>query len=364
METIKRKSGLRYREEVTFNKKRIKGPLFKRKTDAKEWKKNKEAEIYSSLKNGIDPFFKRVEITFEDYSKKWLYEIKMPDIARKTFLDYESKIRVHLNPRFGKHLLGDISEEEGRSFQGVLKKRHNPKGVNDILGLFKSILYRAKRDKLILENPLEFIGKVKNELKCDAFWTRREIRQFFLSNRFNELYPLFFVAVHTGMRKGELCGLLWDRVDFERNQITVSRIRDKEGLKETTKTNLKRIIPITEDVKEVLQSLLKKQTHLKFVFAKRNGNPIDYGHLYRDFKIAQKRAGFTKFIRFHDLRHTFASQFVMNGGNLFDLQKILGHSKIEMTMKYAHYSEEYLQGSVRFMEMGLTPDLTHRKISV
>ena len=127
------------------------------------------------------------------------------------------------------------------------------------------------------------------------------------------------------MRK-ENYGLLWDRVDFERNQITVSRIRDKEGLKETTKTNLKRIIPITEDVKEVLQSLLKTN-HLKFVFAKRNGNPIDYGHLIGTLR-SHKKGGFTKFIRFHDLRHTF-SQFVMNGGNLFDLQKILGHSKLK-----------------------------------
>ena len=61
----------------------------------------------------------------------------------------------------------------------------------------------------------------------------------------------------------------------------------------------------------------------------------------------------SKPLAFHDLRHTFASQFVMNGGSIFDLQKILGHTDIKMTMRYSHFSPEHLQSAIGFMNMGV-----------
>ncbi len=83
------------------------------------------------------------------------------------------------------------------------------------------------------------------------------------------------------------------------------------------------------------------------------GFGVDYGHLYRRFHMAQKKAGFEKRIRFHDCRHTFASQFMMNGGNLFDLQKILGHTDVKMTLRYSHFSPAHLQGTIKFMDLGI-----------
>ncbi len=68
-----------------------------------------------------------------------------------------------------------------------------------------------------------------------------------------------------------------------------------------------------------------------------SGDPLIVVHLDRRFKAAQKRAGLTNVIRFHDLRHTFASQFMMNGGNIYDLQKILGHSSLDEAMKVVSF---------------------------
>ncbi|HLE12435.1 MAG TPA: tyrosine-type recombinase/integrase [Bacteriovoracaceae bacterium] len=64
-------------------------------------------------------------------------------------------------------------------------------------------------------------------------------------------------------------------------------------------------------------------------------------------------AGIKNKIRFHDMRHTFASQFMMSGGSLFDLQKILGHTDVKMTLRYAHFSSDHLQKSVQFMDFGV-----------
>ena len=89
-----------------------------------------------------------------------------------------------------------------------------------------------------------------------------------------------------------------------------------------------------------------------FVFINEDGSTISMLHLYRDFKRAQIKGQMDRAIRFHDLRHTFASHFMMNGGNLYDLQKILGHTKYEMTQIYAHLSPDHLAGTTQILSFG------------
>ena len=153
------------------------------------------------------------------------------------------------------------------------------------------------------------------------------------------------------MRLAELCGLCWDRIDFRMNQISVTRTRDKTGIKDSTKTKIKRIIPMTPEVRAMLLATFHKQLNGKYVFVEKNGEEVKYAHVYRRFHKAQDKAEVLQKIRFHDLRHTFASNYMMNGGNVFDLQKLLGHTKIDMTMRYAHFSPNHLQSSLRFMNM-------------
>ena len=85
--------------------------------------------------------------------------------------------------------------------------------------------------------------------------------------------------------------------------------------------------------------------------------PIGVQHMYRSFFRAQKRAGLERHFRFHDLRHTFASHFMMNGGNLYDLQKILGHSKIEMTLRYAHLAPDHLVEAINVVNFSTSDNV-------
>jgi len=164
------------------------------------------------------------------------------------------------------------------------------------------------------------------------------------------------------MRRGELAGLKWDRVSFQRKQIEVTRSASRYGLQERTKTGRKRIIPMNDIVQSLLWPIWQKQKG-EFVFCKEDGSAIDAHHIYRDFHIAQKRAGFTKTIRFHDLRHTFASHFMMKGGNLYDLQKILGHTTIKMTERYAHLSPAHLENAMQIISFGKTVSLVENEKS-
>jgi integrase len=351
MEKIKLKNGeLRYRECCYVGNRKVNSPLFKKITDAKTWKARIETEKLSKKALG-EHYHKVIEANFQEYAEKWLHGHVQVNCAHKTFLYYGSILKTHLYPRFGKMSISQITEDDGMKLMGDLKKTHSAKGIKNIWIVLKGVINKAKKEKLILVDPFENIKKPKPDLVQDSFWIKTEINQFLLANKNDQLLPFYFVAIHTGMRLAELCGLKWDRVDFMNNQISVTRTRDKYGLKETTKTKIKRFVPMTNEVRALLLALHKKNQGNTFVFLEIDSTEVKYAHIYRRFHKAQDKAGITNKIRFHDLRHTFASNYMMNGGNVFDLQKLLGHTDIKMTMRYAHFTPDHLQSSIKFMNM-------------
>lgn len=351
MEKLKLKNGeIRYRESYRIGSKKINGPSFKKITDAKTWKARMETEKLSKKALG-EHYHKTAEVNFREHADKWLRNHVEVNCARKTFLYYESILRTHLYPRFDKLNLSEITEEHGMSLMSDLKKTHSAKGIKNIWIVLKGVINKARKEKIILADPFEDIKKPKPDLAQDNFWVKMEINQFLLANKNDQLLPFYFVAIHTGMRLAELCGLKWDRIDFMNNQISVTRTRDKYGLKETTKTKIKRFVPMTQEVRALLLALHKKNQGNPYVFLESDGSEVKYAHVYRRFGKAQSKAGMTNKIRFHDLRHSFASNYMMNGGSVFDLQKLLGHTDISMTMRYAHFTPDHLQSSIKFMNM-------------
>jgi len=142
------------------------------------------------------------------------------------------------------------------------------------------------------------------------------------------IYSIVVVALSTGMRRGEILKLTWDRVDLNRGLIYLVE----------TKNGDKRMIPICGHALELIQQLPKNS---KYVF------PSKFGSFYRDIGYhwypILKEAGITGF-RFHDIRHSAASLLAMNGVTLLDIGTILGHRDIKTTMKYAHLSVNHLRG--------------------
>jgi site-specific recombinase XerD len=142
-------------------------------------------------------------------------------------------------------------------------------------------------------------------------------------------------------------------VDFDKGFIQITRLRDRNGLADRTKTrNSQRRIPMSDVVRHALTTLKERAWHPEYVFCSAYGKEVDEQHIYWYFARAQKKARLTNHYRFHDLRHTFASHFVMNGGSLYDLQKLLGHSRFEETQRYAHLSPEHLAKAVNIVCFG------------
>lgn len=159
------------------------------------------------------------------------------------------------------------------------------------------------------------------------------------------MYVLYATAVWTGLRKGKLAGLRWADIDFDRMLITVERSYDGP-----TKSERTRHVLIVDKLLPVLRAWHQKCPGI-LVFPNERGTMhnksarIFEETLHRVLKRAgfpheRKRGKLKPFITFHDFRHTFASHWVLAGGDIFKLQKLLGHSTIEMTMRYAHLAPD------------------------
>lgn len=161
----------------------------------------------------------------------------------------------------------------------------------------------------------------------------------------DEVFFFYAFAICTGLRAGELAALRWDAIDLNRRLITVSR-----SFATTTKANDVRYVPILDPLLPLLQTR-KLQSRGAFVFTNNKGKMFaSSDRIFQEVLHRVLAAGRfpaitqggkpVRYITFPGLRHTFASHWVMNGGDLFKLQKILGHKNVQMTMRYAHLAPD------------------------
>ena len=167
------------------------------------------------------------------------------------------------------------------------------------------------------------------------FLSQAEYRRL-LASAEPHLRPLIEMAVETGMRMGELFGLRWEQVHLERREVRLV----------VTKSNRPRVIPLSDRAVAILVASPRIAAS-PYVFT----NPQTgkrYRNVWRSFRRACSRAGIADF-RWHDLRHTFASWHVQSGTDLYRLSRMLGHSTLQMSARYAHLATEHLHQAVRDM---------------
>jgi integrase len=356
MQVIKTKKGIYYREKIYLDGKAIHSPRFLRKSDAITWKARFLSERYRYQATGVLPEVFQADaqdVTFGDYANLWLEARVRPQLSKRTYEHYQAVLERHLLPRFGKLYLKEIRLGLSDNLIKELYQRgHNARGINLILGIFKRVLIEAVKENRLEKNPFQYLRELKEQARPDVYMTSEEIEKVLAISKGHYFNSLFIIALNTGMRRGEIAGLCWDRVNFDRNMIEISRMRDRDGLSDRTKTNgSRRFIPMNAVVRNHLLELKQTSKH-KLVVVDEHNSPFDTDHLSREFHRFLKIAEIEARYRFHDLRHTFASHFMMNGGNIYDLQKILGHSSLEMTQRYAHLAPEHLASAANVVSFG------------
>ncbi len=263
-------------------------------------------------------------------------------VQKRNPQDDASIIRAHLAPFFNEIYLKDIHLciEKFKISKNYLK----PKTVCNILTLLTTMLNVAYEIQWI--ERVSKIRKPKVGFREKDFRYLRsgdEIRNFLTAaSQVDETaYYLYAFACYTGARAGECAGLRWSDVNFERRIITVQR-----SYEELTKNYEIKHIPILNPLLPLLKEWRLKNPG-DIVFPNKNGgmlresNQIFQEVLKRVLVSARLPSYEGKcYITFHSLRHTFASHWMMNGGDIFKLQKILGHRDIKMTQRYSHMAPE------------------------
>ncbi|EDS76439.1 phage integrase [Clostridium botulinum C str. Eklund] len=345
------------------DKGKLKRKQFYGKTKSEVLKKMTE---YQHKKNvGILPSDDK--ITLQQWFKTWLYEFRVNNLKPSSFERYDGIYRKYiLNSPIGEIKLSELRAKDIQTYYNNLYDNGISSSViNTINGFLYTCLESALKQNYIYQNycKLVTLPKIVKDDKFTVFTLQDQ--NIFLNNIQGHKYEMAFIlALGTGLRLGELLGLKWSDIDFDNNTLSVSRaikrttIINKQGDRKSqiieqlpkTKTSI-RTVPIPTNIMEKLKEYKQKHSVIKkenedlynntdYIFCDKLGNPLDPKRIPRNFKSVLKKAGL-KDIKFHSLRHTYATRLFEVGVPIKTVQTLMGHSDITTTMNiYTHVMPE------------------------
>ena len=303
-------------------------------------------------------------ITVSDWLQKWLEVYIVPTVSPTTLVGYKGMIRRYIDPLIG-HL--QVQEMNALAVQiWVNKLKVSPSSgepltagtIKHTYHVLRGAMDKAVQAGLIHRSPCAGIQLPKGEKKKPVIYDETQIQQLLDFARGTEMELIIDLELCMGMRRGELLGLQWQDVNWEKNQIHIIRSRVAVDGKSVVKQPKTESGTRTLDVPEILMKKLKsykvkcmeqkirvgrRLVEEDFIIVHPDGKPIYPEYVSQMFTKLQKRANLPK-CRFHDLRHLCASIMVKQGVEVKVAQERLGHKDITTTMNiYAHV----LPGSAR-----------------
>lgn len=302
-------------------------------------------------KTAAEIFEKKVKV--EVVEGKYIDRKEVPKVLMKDFIEesytpwckannrgYESKkfFIAEIERLWGAKNLDELTDEDVERYKWQMLKAKKTVMFNRVLATISHLYSIAVEFGKIERSPITTAKKRIKEKGRLRYLLPGDVEKL-LGNCPERLKSIVITALHTGMRKGEILSLrLGVNLDLDKRHISLARTKNDEP----------RYIPINETLFEALAPLAEEKEPGAFLFARKcNGSP--FGDIKKGFTAAVDRAKIEDF-HFHDLRHTFASNLVMNGADLFAVKELLGHKDIKMTMKYAHLSPEHRTMAVKVLD--------------
>lgn len=271
---------------------------------------------------------------------------RLEDFTKTYFEYYQANRRPHsvrrhqiswraIQPVFGQKRLSEISAFDLERYRRDRKRAgKSDVTINRELAFLRNLYTMAITWGKASDNPVKKIKFAREDNDRVRYLSDEEEKRL-LSECNAQLKPLVITALHTGFRGAELLSLTWNDVDFDRRLITVRAGYSKNGES--------RSIPMNKALTGTLKAFRINTSSADFVFLSSHGTP--YRSFRSSFERAVRAAGIKDFT-FHDLRHTFASRLVMAGADLPTVKELMGHKKIEMTLRYTHLSSDYKRRAV------------------
>ena len=333
------KRGNNWYVDFTFHGQRIREMIGPSRKGAEKVIAKRKAEIAEN--KFLDKRKEPEPIKFYDFAKEYLQWAKTN--KKPSTFNRDLSLMRQLNKEFDAKNIQEITTWQIEKFKARRKEEVRPASVNREIALIKHMYSKAIEWGKVKESPAKKVKLLKGEVKRVRFLVPDELQRL-LSNCADHLKPIVIVAVHTGMRKGELLNLKWDQINFEQGIISIL----------DTKNHERRDIPMNDTVKSILKEMEKKGP---YIFSNEDGQT--FRDVRRSFETALRRSGIEDF-RFHDLRHTFASNLVMEGVDIMTVKELMGHKDLTMTLRYAHLAPNYKTKAVNILDriMSLNPPQT------
>ena len=328
---------------------------------SKTYKECKEKLSRIKAEHNENRAYVKVEMTIKDISSAWLKNISI-NVKKSTYDTYCLIVNNHIVAYMGGMRADCVTAEYLNGFVSdkVKKGRKDGKGglscktVQNIVGVLKSIFKYA--EKIYgMKNPTTFVTVPKADKKEPEVLTQNEINKIrkYCNEHPDYFKYIFELCLSTGIRIGELCALQCGDVDLQEGILiinkTVQRVKKDaaatEGRTEVVITSPKtknsvRKIPIPERLIEVLKDLTFGKKSSDYLFSKNGKKALDVRSVQKKFASVLNKCGIRK-VKFHIIRHTFATKWAASNFDIKSLSEILGHSNVKITLSlYVHSSIE------------------------
>ena len=316
------------------------------------------------------------DMLFADYLLEWL-EIAKGRLAVATYSSYAAMIKRPVGPYFRQRnlTLRELEARHLQMFYSEMLRKVKPNTVIHYHAIIHSALKYAVKTDMLVQNVADKVDRPKKNSFQPVFLSAEEMQKMFEALRGTKLELPVLVAAFYGFRRGEVLGLKWDAIDFERGTISVIRTvttitvegkqMEIEQQSAKTKSSL-RTLPLIGSFREYFMQVKEAQELNKqvcgncynyeydgFVFVDELGERMRVEYLTNAFPKFLESHGLRR-MRFHDLRHSCASLLLANGVPLKHIQEWLGHSDFTTTANiYAHLDYKSKITSAQAMETGL-----------
>jgi len=298
----------------------------------------------------------RDKVTVAELVKKWKEDYltvqhQLGRLKPSTLRSYQSNLDSHIEPFFGAMQLAEVTLASAQEFiKTLLGKGLSPKTIGNVIVVLKEMFKHAVQWGYLDANPVQYVERPRGEDKEMDVLTPEEIRRL-LDAQEEPLRTLLLTEVLSGMRQGELFGLQWDDIDFEKHQIHVRRSLWHGTLGTPKSRRSRRAINMSPTLEEALRAFKATHRRSEFVFSTERGTPIDADNFrHRVFPQALQRAGLRR-VRFHDLRHTYTSLLIAQNAHPKYIQAQLGHASIQTTLdRYGHLMPELHQAEAQKLD--------------
>ena len=320
-------------------------------------------ELLSSLDKGV--YTPSGRLTVAEHLKNWLDGYVKTNCSIRTLESYQSTIERHLIPALGYIQLRQLQPPMIQAYYGRACEKLSAKSVLYHHRILKQSLKYAVRQGYLGRNPCDLVDAPKPRRKSMRTLTPEELEALLEVASDNQFYPVIYTAVSTGLRQAELLGLRWRDIGLDLQSISVCRaLYKRRGIcefKEPKTSHSKRRVSMTAKLANYLNEYKGERESLflhlgrllspdDLVFSNIEGKPLDPGVMSHNFARMAKRAGLEG-VRFHDLRHTFASLMLLKGAKPKVISEALGHSSVAFTMDvYSHIIEGMQQDAMALLD--------------